>query len=69
MGGGHFHRSRVTDPPCKICSGAFLAGIQGIFGVEVERGRFQPLGEARQAVLRVIGAHRFPPPRIPDLYD
>jgi hypothetical protein len=33
----------------------------------MERGRFQPLGEARQAVLRLIGAHRFLRPEF--LYD
>jgi len=41
----------------------------GIFGVEVAKGCFQRFGEARQAFLRLIGAHRFLPPRIPDLYD
>jgi len=52
-----------------VCFRAFSAGIWGIFGVEVERGRFQPWGEARQAFWRLTGAHRFLPPRIPDLYD
>jgi hypothetical protein len=47
----------------------FSAGIRGIFGVEVERGRFQRFAEVRQAFLRLIGAHRFLPPRIPVLYD
>ena len=49
--------------------GAFSAGIRGIFGVDVARACFQRLGEAHQAFLRLIGAHRFLPPRIPDLYD
>jgi len=39
------------------------------FGVEVERGRFQRFAEVRQAFLRLIRAHRFLPPSIPDLYD
>jgi hypothetical protein len=34
--------------------GAFSEGIRGIFGVEVERGRFQRSDEARQALLRLI---------------
>jgi hypothetical protein len=49
--------------------GAFSAGIRGIFGLEVERGRFQRFAEVRQAFLRLIRAHRFLPPSIPDLYD
>jgi hypothetical protein len=35
----------------------------------VERGRFQPLGEARQAFLRPIRAHRFLLPPIPHLFS
>jgi hypothetical protein len=49
--------------------GAFSAGIRGIFGLEVERGRFQRFAEVRQAFLRLIRAHRFLSLRIPDLYD
>jgi len=49
--------------------GAFSAGIRGILGIGVERGRFQRSGEALEAVLRLIWAHRFLPPSIPDLYD
>ncbi|MDP3038651.1 MAG: hypothetical protein Q8O18_02120, partial [Deltaproteobacteria bacterium] len=48
--------------------GRFQRGFGRILGVEVERRRFRPLGEARQAFLRLIRAHRFLPPRIPDLY-
>jgi hypothetical protein len=40
-----------------------------IFEVEVERGRFQRFAEVRQALLRLIRAHRLLPPSIPDLYD
>jgi len=28
-----------------VCLGAFSAGFRGVFGVEVERGRFQRSGE------------------------
>ena len=38
-----------------------LIGALGIFGLEVERGNFQRSGEARQAVLRRIRAHRLLP--------
>ena len=41
----------------------------GNLGVEVERGRFQRFTEVRQAFLRLIRAHRFLPPPIPDLCD
>ena len=41
---------------------AFSAGIRGIFGVEVERGRFQRFAEVRQAFLKLIRPHRFLPP-------
>jgi len=44
-----------------VCLWAFSAGSRGVFGVEVEWGRFQTLDEACQAVLRLIGAHRFLP--------
>jgi hypothetical protein len=44
-----------------VCLGAFSGGIRGIFRVEVARGCFQRFGEARQAFLRLIGAHRFLP--------
>jgi hypothetical protein len=47
--------------------GAFSGGIRGIFEEEVERGCFQRFGEARQAFLKLIGAQRFLPPRIPHL--
>jgi hypothetical protein len=49
--------------------GCLFSGVSGVFGVEVERGRFQRFAEVRQAFLRLIRAHRFLPPRIPDLYD
>jgi hypothetical protein len=49
--------------------GAVSAGIRGILGVEVGRGCLQRFDEDRQAFLRLIGAHRFLPPSIPDLYD
>jgi len=49
--------------------GGHFSGDSGDFGVEVERGRFQRFAEVRQAFLRLIWAHRFLPPRIPDLYD
>jgi hypothetical protein len=39
-----------------------------MLGLEVERGRFQPLGEARQAGLRFSRAHRFLPPPIFHLF-
>jgi hypothetical protein len=38
--------------------GGFSAGIRGILGIAVERGRFQRSGEALQEVLRLIRAHR-----------
>jgi hypothetical protein len=37
-------------------------------GREVGGARFQPFGEARQAFLRFIRAHRFLPPPIPHLF-
>jgi hypothetical protein len=52
-----------------VCFGSFSAGIRGVFGVEVERGRIQRFAEVRQAFLRLIRTHRFLPPSIPDLYD
>ena len=51
-----------------VCFGAVSAGIRGIFGVEVARARFQRFGEARQAFLRLIRAHRFLPPPISHLF-
>jgi hypothetical protein len=45
----------------------FSAGIRGIFVVEMERERIQPLDEAHQAVLRLIRADRFLRPEF--LYD
>ncbi len=47
-----------------ICLPAFLVGIRRIFGLEVERGRFQRSGKARQPVLRLIRANRFLPASI-----
>ena len=44
--------------------GGFSAGVRGNWGVEVRRGRFQLFGEAPQAFLRLILAHRFLPPPI-----
>ncbi|MCX5908055.1 MAG: hypothetical protein NTY64_12960 [Deltaproteobacteria bacterium] len=50
-----------------LFGGLFCGGSGGV-GVEVERGRFQRFAEVRQAFLRLIRAHRFLPPSIPDLY-
>jgi hypothetical protein len=47
--------------------GGLFRGGSGDFGGRGGEGRFQPLGEARQAILRFIRAHRFFPPSIPHL--
>jgi len=46
---------------------AVSAGIRGVFGVEVGRGCLQRFDGDRQAVLRLIRAHRFLLPPIPHL--
>jgi hypothetical protein len=46
----------------------FSRGNQRDFGGRGGEGRFQPLGEARQAVLRFIRAHRFLTPPILHLF-
>ena len=41
--------------------------FSGVFGVEVERGRFQRFDEVWQTLLRLIRAHRFLLPPVPHL--
>jgi hypothetical protein len=57
----------VFEPTSPIKRPLLTEGIRGILGVEVGRGRFQRLGEDRQAFLRLTGAHRFLLPPIPHL--
>jgi hypothetical protein len=55
---------------CGASLGAVSAGIRGISGEasgEAARRLFQRFGEACQTFLRLIRAHRFLLPRIPDL--
>ena len=61
-----------------MCQGDFARNIWGLGGGSFQRGagelgdgggegHFQPLGEASQTVLRLLGAHRFLPPLVPHL--
>ena len=49
-------------------SGGSFHREAGEIGDRGEKGHFQPLREASQAILRVIRAHRFPPPLILHLF-